>query len=164
MLLLSYKLFSGWLTFVGFEDWEGGGGKGEAAEGEGVLTLLLMLLAGDVVEAKEEAGWLLRPWGGGGRSCEGGDGTFRPCISAASFSSVALRSATKSAMSASRSFSSSSLRDSGVRGKSVYLSSTDSGTVCILKTSAKLFNSFIIFFLAWGIKAGGAVGYIGLKP
>lgn len=55
---------------------------------------------------------MLRPIGGGGRSGEGGDGTFRPFISAASFTSVALRSAIKSDMSASKSLSSSSWRDS----------------------------------------------------
>lgn len=80
-----------------------------------MLTLLPVLLAGDVGEAREEAGCALRPLGGGGRSVGGGDGTFRPSISAASFSSVALRSATRSAMSASKSLSSSSWRDSGVR-------------------------------------------------
>lgn len=82
-------------------------------EEAGVLTLLLVLLARDDGEAREEVGRTLRPVGGGGsRSGEGGVGTFRPSICAASFSSVALRSATKSAMSASRSQSSSSLRDS----------------------------------------------------
>lgn len=95
------------------------------AEEAGVLILLLMLLAGDV----GEAGKVLRPLGGGGRSGGGGDGTFRSCISAASFCSVALRSAIKSAMRASRSLSSNSWRDSGVRRQSVYLSKTDSGTV-----------------------------------
>lgn len=78
-----------------------------------VLALLLALLGGDGSEA--------RPVGAGGRSCLGGDSTFRSLMSAASFSSVALRSATKSAISASKSLSSSSLRDSGVRGESVYL-------------------------------------------
>lgn len=91
------------------------------AEEAGVLTLLPVLLAGEVGEAYDEAGCVLRSVGGGGKSDGGGDGTFRPCISAASFSSVALRSATKSAMSASRSVSSSSLRDSGVRRKWIYL-------------------------------------------
>lgn len=84
------------------------------AEEAEVLTLLLVLLAGDVGEAREEAGCVFRPIGGGGRSDGGGDGTFRPSISAASFSSVALRSATRSAMRASKSLSSSSLRDSAV--------------------------------------------------
>lgn len=101
-------------------------------EEAGVLTLLLVLLAGDAGEARERAGCALRPLGGGGKSDGGGDGTFRPSISAASFSSVALRSATKSAMSASKSLSSSSWRDSGVRRKPVYLLRTDSGAVCIL--------------------------------
>lgn len=76
------------------------------AEEAGALALLLVLLEGDADEA--------RPVGGGGRSGLGGDITFRSWISAASFSSVALRSATKSAISASKSLSSSSLRDSGV--------------------------------------------------
>lgn len=55
----------------------------------------------------------------GGRDTSGGgsDGTLRLSISAASFSSVALRSATKSAMSASKSLSSSSWRDSRVRSR-----------------------------------------------
>lgn len=79
-----------------------------------MLTLLRVLLAG---EAWGEAEWVLRPLGGGGKSDWGGDGTFRPSISAASFSSVALRSATKSAMSASKSLSSSSWSDSGVRSR-----------------------------------------------
>lgn len=80
-----------------------------------MLTLLLVLLAGDAGEAREEAGWVLRPLGGGGKSGGGSDGTFRTSFCAANFSSVALRSATKSAMSASKSQSSSSLRDSDVR-------------------------------------------------
>ena len=94
------------------------------AEEAEVLTLLLVLLAGDTGEARVGAGFVLGPVGsgGGGRSAVVGDGVFRPCISAASFSSVALRSATKSAMRASKSLSSSSWRDSGVRRKSVYLS------------------------------------------
>lgn len=71
-----------------------------------MLTSLLVLLAGDVGEVKEEEG------GGGGRSGGAGDGTFKSFMSAASFCSVALRSATKSAMSASKSLSSSSWRDS----------------------------------------------------
>lgn len=103
------------------------------AEEAGVLTLLPALLtASDAGKAREEAEWVLRPSGGGGRSDGGGDGTFRPCISAASFSSVALRSATRSAISASKSLSSSSWRDSGVRRRkrrSVYFSRTDSGPV-----------------------------------
>lgn len=75
------------------------------------LTLLPALLLGDVEEVKEkeeeeEDGTLLRSGGGG-------DG--RSCISIASFCSAALRSA----MSASKSLSSSSWRDSGVRGQSV---------------------------------------------
>lgn len=77
------------------------------AEEERLLALLPVLLAGDIGEAREGAGWMPRSLGGGG------DGTFKLCISAASFSSVALRSATRSAMRASRSLSSSSLRDSG---------------------------------------------------
>lgn len=116
MMLLSWhadKLCTGGHTIVGFVDWGGGGGKGEAAEEAGVLTLLLALLAGDA----GEAGCVVRPLGGGGRPDGGGDGAFRPCISAASFSSVALRSATRSAMSASKSVSSSSWRDSGVRNR-----------------------------------------------
>lgn len=56
MLLLSYKLYIGWLTFEGFVDWEGGGGKGELAEEAGVLTVLLVLLVGGVGEARDEAG------------------------------------------------------------------------------------------------------------
>lgn len=95
------------LTIVGFVDCGGGGGKGEAAEEAGVLTLLPLPC---VVDALEDAGSALRPVGGGGRS----DDAFMSGFSAAkSFSSVALRSATKSAMSASKSLSSSSLRDSG---------------------------------------------------
>lgn len=90
-----------------------------------MLTLLLALLAGDVGDGREvEAGTEQRPIGGGGRS-DGGGGTIISCIPAASFCSVAFRSATKSAMSASRSLSSSSWRDSGVRGQSVYLSKVD---------------------------------------
>ena len=84
------------------------------AEEVGVLTLLLLLLAGDVGEARDNAGRVLRPLGGrpgGDRPGGGGDGAFRPSISAASFSSEALRSATRSAMRASRSVSSSSWRD-----------------------------------------------------
>lgn len=69
---------------------------------------LLVLLAGDVGEVREEEAAL----GGGGRSGVAGDGTFKSFMSAASFCSVALRSATKSAMSASKSLSSSSWRDS----------------------------------------------------
>lgn len=81
-----------------------------------MLTLLLVLLAGEVGDGREvEAGTEQRPTGGGGRSDGGGDGTFKSFISAASFCSVAFKSATKSAMSASRSLSSSSWRDSGVR-------------------------------------------------
>lgn len=91
-----------------------------------MLTLLPALLVGDVGDGKEvEAGTEKKPIGGG-RSDGGGDGIFRSCISAASFCSVALISATKSAMSASRSLSSSSWRDSGVRRQSVYLSRVDS--------------------------------------
>lgn len=87
------------------------------AEEAGVLTLLLVLPAGDVGEGRKGAGCVLGPLGGGGRSGGGGDGNFRPCLSAASFSSVASRSATRSAMRASRSLSSSSWRDSGVHRK-----------------------------------------------
>lgn len=80
-------------------------------EEAGVLTLLLVLLSSDVGEVKEEdleAGIVFSPLGGGGKSGGGGDGVLRSFISAASFCSVALRSATKSAMSASKSLSSSS--------------------------------------------------------
>lgn len=70
--------------------------------------------AGEVREEEVEAGIVFRPLGGGGKSGGGGDGVLRCFISAASFCSVALRSATKSAMSASKSLSSSSCRDSGV--------------------------------------------------
>ncbi|TNN57161.1 hypothetical protein EYF80_032591 [Liparis tanakae] len=87
------------------------GGKGEVAAEEEALT---PLLACDVGEARVETGRTLRPPGGGCRFGGGGDGSFRSSICAASFSSVALRSAIRSAMSASRSVSSSSLRDSGV--------------------------------------------------
>lgn len=79
------------------------------AEGAGLLALLMVLPPsgdlGDVVQEEdvETAEWLL-----GGRS--GGSG--RSSISAASFCSVALRSATRSAMRASRSLSSSSCSDS----------------------------------------------------
>lgn len=80
-------------------------------EEAGVLTLLLALPPSDVGEAREgelEAGIVFRPLGGGGKSDGGGEGVLRSFISAASFCSVALRSATKSAMSASKSLSSSS--------------------------------------------------------
>lgn len=82
-----------------------------------MLTSLLVLLADDVGEARQkEAGTVSKSLGGGGRSCGAGDGTFRSSISAASFCSVALRSAIKSDMSASKSLSSSSWRDSdGIR-------------------------------------------------
>lgn len=83
-------------------------------EEDGVVTLLLVLLfPGEVDDddVMEEAGWKLSPLGGGGWSDEDDGGTSRPCISAASFSSVALRSATRSAMRASKSLSSSSFRD-----------------------------------------------------
>ncbi len=146
LLVISQTVHS--LTIVGFADCGGGGGKGEAAEEAEVLTLLLVLLAGDVGEAREDAGFVLRPWGGGGRSDEGGDGTFRSSISAASFCSVALRSATKSAMRASKSLSSSSLRDSVIRGESAYLSRNDSDLLlsmyeCILKKSAQCVNKLL---------------------
>lgn len=72
---------------------------------------VLLLLAGDAgaAAALEEATHVLRPCGGAGRSDGGGGGdTIRSSICAASFSSVAFRSATRSAMRASRSLSSSS--------------------------------------------------------
>lgn len=81
------------------------------AEEAGLLTLLLVLPSSDVGEVREEeleAGIVFRPLGGDGKSGGGGDGVLRSLISAASFCSVALRSATKSAISASKSLSSSS--------------------------------------------------------
>lgn len=79
----------------------------------GALTLPLLLPFLNDGDELEGAGWVLRTLGGGGRSGGGGDGSSRPRISAAIFSSVALRSATRSAMSASRSLSSSACKDSG---------------------------------------------------
>lgn len=95
-------------TIVGFADCGGGGGRGEVVEEDRVEMLLFPGNEGDVIE---EASWSLRPLDGGGSSDEGFGGTSRPCISAASFSSVALRSATRSAMRASKSLSSKSFRD-----------------------------------------------------
>lgn len=63
----------------------------------------------------EEAGPALALFGG--RSGVGGGGTFSSSLSAASFCSVALRSAIRSAMRASRSLSSSSCRDSNPEKK-----------------------------------------------
>lgn len=107
---------------MGFAAWGGGGGRGEASEEAGVLTLLLEVLSGDVGEVVEEGGktvlWRLLGGGGGGRS---GDDTFWSSMPAASFCSVALMSATRSAMRASKSLSSSSYRDSGGERQLIYL-------------------------------------------
>lgn len=83
------------------------------AEDAGLLAPLAVLPpSGDVGVQEEDVETAPRLLGG--RSgCGGGGGTFRSSISAASFCSVALRSATRSAMRASRSLSSSSCRDSG---------------------------------------------------
>lgn len=109
---LAELLHVGSLTVVGFAPEGGGGAKEEAAEGTGVLTLLLLLPADDG-EMCDGAGSMLRPLGGGGKSGWDADGAFKHSISVANFSSVALRSAIKSAMSASKSLPSSSWRDSG---------------------------------------------------
>lgn len=78
---------------------------------EGVQTL-----AGDAGEVGAAAAGAIRPFGGGGRS--GGGGASRLCNSAASFSSVAFRSAIRSDIRSSRSLSSSSLREAG--GKKIF--------------------------------------------
>lgn len=97
---------------MGFDDCRGGGGRGEVVEEDVVVTLLLLLFPGDGGDVMEEAGWRPRPLGGGSRFDED-DGAFRPCISASSFFSVSLRSATRSAIRASKSLSSRSCRDAG---------------------------------------------------
>lgn len=87
------------------------------AEDAGPLTLQTALPTsgdvGKVVEEEAEGAELAPPlFGGGG-------GTSSSSISAAIFCSVALRSATRSAMRASRSLSSSSCRDSGTKNETL---------------------------------------------
>lgn len=104
------------LTIVGFADRGGGAGSGEASEEAGLLTLLLPTSGdeGEVIEEEvEETG--RPPALFGGRAGVGGEGNFGSSFSTANFSSVALRSAIRSAMRASRSLSSSSCRDSNTR-------------------------------------------------
>lgn len=89
---------------------------GEVAEEAGLLRLLPALLSGDVGLARcAEGEGLSRSFfisscggGGGGRSSAEAGGGGRSSICAASFCSVAFRSATRSAMRASKSLSSSS--------------------------------------------------------
>lgn len=86
-------------------------GVGESASG---ALKVLGPLSVEVGVESEGTGEKLSPCGAGGRSGCGALASFCPPSSAASFSSVSLRSAIKSAISASKSFSSNSFRDSTV--------------------------------------------------
>ena len=103
-------LTSKWLTIDGLVLW--GGGRGERDEGVAMGVLTVKLLSGEGGTAWEGTGSQLRPSGAGGR-CEGAG--FISFFSDDSFSSVALISAIKPDIKASKSVSSSSFRDSANR-------------------------------------------------
>lgn len=88
------------------------------AEEARLLTPLAVLpTSGDAGRVMEEEDAGTPPTLFGGRSGVGGGCTFSSSLSVASFSSVASRSAIRSAMRASRSLSSSSCRDSNNKKK-----------------------------------------------